>query len=110
MDSETYRKLIDELYVRSNQIGTTKGHDYATEDKLSNFKRVGRVYTLLRISRLAEQRPALASALNLLILKIDRIINLRLKNAPPKAESVEDSWLDALQYLFLAYACDTEGV
>jgi hypothetical protein len=78
--------------------------DYAqTSDVLANFKRMAVACKALRIGELLQRGDAMGSSLYLLLLKIDRIINLNLGSGEANNESIEDSFADALNYLLLTY-------
>ena len=82
-----------------------KNKDYATEDFLSNFKRMNQLCKLLDID---VRRSPGDCARFLVMLKMDRWCNLIGKGTPPKNESIRDTVLDVLNYIDLAYACDRE--
>lgn len=82
-----------------------KGHDYATDDVLSNFKRMCMLCKLLNIK--PERSPA-DCARYLMMLKVDRWCNLVGSGKKPKNESIKDTVIDLHNYVDLAYGCDIE--
>ena len=83
-----------------------KSDDYASqEDTLSNFKRM---FVLCETLGVNPGRSPFDCAIFLLLLKIDRLCNLRRKGAKPKNESVKDTILDAHNYLDLSEALMSE--
>ena len=102
MTNKEYDVLISDLTLTRADLHVKKSNDYATEDVLSNFKRVSGAARELDIDVHTPQGYALFVAL----MKIDRINNLRGKN--PQNESVRDSYIDLLNYIELSYACICE--
>jgi len=101
-------KLVSEVTaIHSERCGLLmdKSQDYAGEDVLANFKRMNILCKQLSI------RPARSPAdcaLFLALLKFDRLCNLKNKGTAPKNEAVKDSYIDLLNYLDLAHACELE--
>jgi hypothetical protein len=83
-----------------------KNKDYATEDFLSNFKRV---HTVCKAWNIDPRRSAGDCARFLVVLKTDRWCNLIGKDTKPANESVEDTINDLHNYIDLASACDKES-
>ena len=83
-----------------------KGQDYATEDVLSNFKRMNKLCELLNIN--CARSPA-DCARFLMMLKVDRWCNLVGSDKKPQNESVKDTVMDLHNYIDLAYACEVEA-
>ena|SRR5438876_6234794 len=104
MNREEYVKLVRESLERRLALGEKKGADYANEDILSNFKRIGEGALILRIPQLWMKHPAYAYARLMDMLKQDRITNLLLKDAEPKNESKRDTLDDEKNYVDLAEA------
>ena len=75
-----------------------KQHDYADDDCLSNFKRMGAVLEALSVNEMPKE---LAYSMTLVLVKIDRVINLIRRGVMPENESIEDSFLDLMNYLDL---------
>lgn len=94
---ETYKELDYKILG----ITTSKRHDYADVDVLSNFKGVSQAAKSLGI----DIGDPVGYSLFMVILKIARLSNL-LNNAKiPKNESIDDSFLDGINYFKLAYCC-----
>ncbi len=83
----------------------SKGHDYSTDDTLSNFKRMAKLCEILNID---VQRSPADCARYLMILKVDRWCNLVGSGKKPKNESIKDTVIDLHNYVDLAYGCDIE--
>lgn len=103
MRREDLTQLIDEINQARSKLMIGKGHDYANEDVLANFKRMCCLCEILDID---PRRSSADCASFLLMLKIDRWHNLRSKGAAPSNESVKDTILDLHNYVDLDYACE----
>lgn len=78
-----------------------KGNDYSTVvDRLSNFKEVA----------VMENRLPAQVALTMAAVKISRLKSLMNQGRYPEVdnESVEDSWIDLINYAILGYMCHME--
>ncbi len=82
-----------------------KSNDYATDDALSNFKRMNILCKTLDID---VRRSPGDCARFLQVLKLDRKCNLLSKGVEPKNESIKDTVMDEHNYSDLAYGCDIE--
>jgi hypothetical protein len=104
MDRKKFNQLVDEFVNASSVLLKSKSHDYASEDVLSNFKRVTAIAKQYRFdfSNLPEY------ALFMCCMKADRIMNLFKGNKKPKNEAIEDSFADMFNYCLLAYVCYKE--
>ena len=92
MNLQEQEKVFDDLTLRMKQIMLKKGSDYATEDRLSNFKRVGDI---------CGQTPEQV-ILVLIATKVVRLSNLLQPQAgEPNNESIEDNLLDLGNYTLL---------
>jgi hypothetical protein len=89
-------KDIDEHIMK---IASSKAHDYATQDILYNFKSVSRAAKELGLN----VSDPTNYALFMVLLKIARLSNLLNTGKRPNNESIEDSFLDGINYLKLAY-------
>lgn len=102
MIREDFTKLMLQRFEKRKEINYKKSKDYATDDVLSNFKRVGKVIEIMRIKELS---APLTYCFTLIILKLDRWINLLISKQPPQNEPIEDTILDLQNYIDL-----TDGV
>lgn len=82
----------------------SKSNDYATEDVLSNFKRLA---TAAKALNLNVQTPE-GYALYMVLMKLDRINNLFTSGKMPSNESIEDSFGDLINYAKLAFCITKE--
>ncbi len=105
MDRSTLVAQITDTHLSRMALMTGKSEDYAGEDTLANFKRMHIISGQLGIN---PSRSAFDCAMFLVMLKIDRLMNLKRKGADPKNESVKDTILDLLNYIDLAFACESE--
>lgn len=105
MTKEEEIKLIKELDDNLIKVLESKGHDYATEDVLSNFKRISEAAKALDIN---VQTP-LGYALFMVLLKIDRINNLTSSGKTPNNEGIDDSFGDGINYFKLGYCIHKEN-
>lgn len=97
-------KLIEEMDKKLLDVLRSKGHDYASEDVLSNFKRLSEASRILNINT----QSSIGYAMFMVLMKIDRISNLLNSNKAPSNESVDDSFGDGINYLKLAWLCYKE--
>lgn len=102
MREEEYLKILEESQKRRREIHTKKTHDYATEDVLSNFKRVAQMIDILGI----DPKTPHGMACVYILLKMDRFCNLAFRKTEdaPKNEAVEDTLDDWKNYLDLLEA------
>lgn len=99
MDRAKQIEIYKELDEKILKVASSKAHDYASEDTLSNFKTVSRAAKELGIN----VSDPTNYALFMVLLKIARISNLINNNKYPNNESLDDSFLDGINYLKLAY-------
>jgi len=107
MDRPTFIAEVTSMHLNRCDLLIDKNKDYATEDFLSNFKRM---HQLCKILDIDVRRSPGDCARFLMVLKVDRWCNLISKGTPPKNESIRDTVLDDHNYTDLAYACDMEGL
>jgi F0F1-type ATP synthase beta subunit len=102
MKEEEYLRIIEESQKRRRAIHTKKTHDYATQDVLSNFKRVAQIIEILGVDPTTPHGMACVY----IILKMDRFCNLtfRKSGSSPKNEAVTDTIDDWKNYLDLLEA------
>ena len=98
MNSTEFATRLEGVFKRLETVLLKKGHDYATTDVLSNFKRLSRAASILNI----DVRTPVGYALFMCLMKLDRINNLVTQEKKPENESVEDSFVDNLGYTILA--------
>ena len=99
MDKVTYEALLGELEDVRRKIWLAKSGDYATDDVLSNFKRM---HTLCETLRVDPSKSSLDAAMFLILLKLDRVNNLK-DGRKPNNESVKDTIIDLTNYINLWY-------
>lgn len=98
------KEYVDRVNLRFKKrmlLSSKKSADYATENVLSNFDRVGAVVEILRIKSLP---GPLCYCFIMLIQKMDRWINLLLSGNSPNCEGIEDTVIDLSNYLDLTEA------
>lgn len=101
MTREEQIKIYEEIHDKLNFITYSKAHDYAGEDVLSNFKTVSAAAKELGIT----VDNATNYALFMVMLKIARLGNLLNSGKTPNNESIEDSFIDGINYMKLALCC-----
>ena len=101
MTPEEQLKIYQEVDSKILEVTTAKRHDYANTDVLSNFKGVALAAKALGL----DIGDSTQYALFMVILKIARLSNLLNSGKAPKNESVEDSFLDGINYFKLALCC-----
>jgi len=94
---EIYKQIDDKIL----KVSASKRHDYADADVLSNFKSVSQAADSLGLNIGEPEQYALF----MVILKIARLSNLLNAGKTPNNESIEDSFLDGINYFKLAYCC-----
>jgi hypothetical protein len=90
MTTEEQKQHITTFFKRQREILTSKGNDYANEDRLSNFKLAG---TICQLS--PEQ-----NCLSLIATKVARL-GVLLNGQIPANESIKDSIIDLANYCVL---------
>jgi len=105
MNLETFLEGVNKRHSERVEVYRKKSSDYATEDVLSNFKRVGGVIDAMRINKLP---PRLCYCFTCMILKMDRWVNLLLSAKTPVNESVDDTVKDFHNYIDLTDAVSKE--
>ncbi len=95
-NQEEIYKYLDETILNTT---FSKRHDYGSEDVLSNFKQVSNAVKALGL----DVTDPTQYSLFMVVLKIARISNLINANKEARNESVEDSFIDGINYFKLAY-------
>ena len=91
---------------RAREILLSKNKDYGNDDALWNFKTRAQIHALLKI----DMSTPTGIALNDTLLKVLRICNLLyLTGNSPTHESIKDSFIDAHNYITIAYLCWLEA-
>lgn len=90
MTGEQQKILQDVIFNKIRSIQSSKGDDYANNDRLSNFKLAGSICGLS-----AEQ-----NCLSLIATKVARL-GVLMNTNNPKHESIEDSVDDLISYSIL---------
>ena len=98
MNRQTQVELLEKWYKEELEISGSKGHDYAGEDVLQNFRRMKAACTLYDINPAKRSEDVF---LYYIFIKIDRLINLLHSNKSPQNESIEDTIVDLNMYLKL---------
>lgn len=104
MNSQKQAEIYEEMHNKIMQITKSKAHDYAGADVLSNFKSVSNAAKELGID---VSNPT-GYALFMVVLKLARLGNLIASGKTPNNESIDDSFLDGINYFKLAYCCYKE--
>ena len=98
MKLEEAKKIQKESFDRRMKIRVLKAHDYATEDLLSNFKRMSRHMKNFEI----DVSTPHGTALYMVVHKLDRLCNLAYRQkVAPKNESILDNMDDIKNYIDL---------
>ena len=101
MTPEKQIEIYTEIHNKIVEITKSKRADYANTDVLSNFKGVAEAAKSLGINI---GDPA-QYALFMVLLKIARITNLINAQKEPNNESIDDSFIDGINYMKLSYCC-----
>lgn len=105
MNSKDFDNLVKEVDADRLQLLLGKSQDYATDDVLSNFKRMNKLANTLDID---PRRSPLDCAMFLLVLKVDRWNNLKNKESIVN-ESIRDTVCDLHNYVDLALGLLHDG-
>lgn len=97
MTQQEQLQLIQEINEKGIALLKSKGHDYAGEDILKNFKQMHQVCALFGVdlSRIEGVH------MFYILLKIQRICNLLFSNKKAKNESIDDTLIDLRNYVDL---------
>jgi len=107
MDYWSMNKEVEEILKRCKDILELKGHDYANkEDRLRNFKNVARVFS----SFTGKEIKSVEAAFFLVLLKLDRYMNLYRSGVEAKNEPIRDTVVDLINYVLLMEMCRLEEV
>lgn len=90
-------KYLTELFAQQKKILTSKGHDYAGADLLSNFRLAGMIVNQI------SDHPDAINCLNLIGTKVARLGQLLNSGKRAENESVQDSVIDLANYSALLY-------
>lgn len=94
MKQQEQLQLIQEINDKGIELLKSKGHDYAGEDVLKNFKQMHQVLKLLEI----DTSKIEGIHMFYIILKIQRLCNLLFSNKTAKNESIADTLIDLRNY------------
>lgn len=98
MNRDRQIDLLERWFREELEISGSKGHDYAGDDILQNFRRMKAACTLYDIN------PSLRTEdvfLFYILIKLDRLVNLLHNNKEPQNESVQDTLKDWTMYIKL---------
>lgn len=101
MDKSTLEKLLYEWNIAKMKLANSKGHDYANDDMLANFKRMHKACAIYDI------RPGKRTEdvfLFYILIKLDRMVNLIHSDKEPSNESLDDTMQDIGLYIELLRA------
>ncbi len=104
MNAEEQIKIYQQIDAHIIKVTKSKRHDYANEDVLSNFKTVSLAAKSLGINI----GDPVGYSLFMVLLKIARLNNLLNQEKTPNNETIDDSFLDGINYFKLAYCCYKE--
>lgn len=88
MNKEQQEKHLEHIFSKMREIMLKKGNDYATQDRLSNFKLAGNICGI---------SPEI-QCLSLIATKVARLSVLLHNQNKPNYESISDSIIDLINY------------
>lgn len=91
MNKEQQEKHLEHIFSKMREIMLKKGNDYATQDRLSNFKLAGNICGI---------SPEI-QCLSLIATKVARLSVLLHNQNKPNYESISDSIIDLINYAAL---------
>ena len=97
VSAEDREAILKDLFVLQADILGRKGHDYAGEDVLSNFRLAG------MIANQGTNNPDAINCLNLIGTKVARLGQLLSSGKTAQNESINDSVVDLCNYSALLY-------
>lgn len=97
MKQKEQLELIEQINNKTIELLKSKGHDYAGEDILKNFKQMNSLIKLLEV----DTNKVEGIHMFYILLKIQRICNLIFSNKQGKNESISDTLLDLRNYVDL---------
>ena len=106
MTPERQLEIYKEMDAKVIETTISKAHDYASADVLSNFKNVSGAAKNLGI----DITNPTGYSLFMVVLKIARLTNLLNAEKKPNNESIEDSFLDGINYFKLSYLNHLESI
>lgn len=100
MTNQEFATDFEMLVENMRETLLKKGMDYANEDAMSNFKRIGLI---------TDQSPEKV-ILTFMASKVSRLCNLLEKGVSPLNESIRDNMLDLACYGVLLHAMNSETI
>lgn len=97
MTSKEQFDFVEQINKKGLEIMKTKGHDYAGEDILKNFKEMQQMITLLNVDTTKIE----GTHMFYILLKIQRLCNLMFSDKVAKNESIQDTLIDLRNYVDL---------
>lgn len=97
MNKQEFGVLYYETVKKLENVLVNKANDYATQDVLSNFKRLSAAAKALEL----DVTTPLGYALFMCLMKLDRINNVTKNHKQVKNEGIEDSFVDLWGYAIL---------
>lgn len=97
MTQQQQLELVQKINEQGIALMKSKGHDYAGEDILKNFKQMHQMCFILGVdlSRIEGVH------MFYILLKIQRLCNLTFSNKEAKNESIQDTLIDLRNYVDL---------
>ncbi len=94
MKQQEQLEFIEEINKKGIELLKSKGHDYAGEDILKNFKQMHQLMAILEI----DTSKIEGIHMFYIVLKIQRLCNLLFSNKVAKNESIADTLIDLRNY------------
>ena len=106
MKRDEFENLLRSWFNDTLEVTQRKGHDYATDDVLANFKRMHKVCKLYGVRPDKRIQDVFWFYV---FIKIDRLRNLVCKEEAPENEAKDDSYGDWVNYIYLLRAIEEES-
>jgi hypothetical protein len=97
MNQKEQLALIEKINAQGVELLKSKGHDYAGDDILKNFKQVNALCNTLGI----DFSKVEGTHMFYIVLKIQRLCNLIFSDKTGKHESIQDTLIDLRNYVDL---------
>jgi hypothetical protein len=104
MNQKQQLELVEQINAKGIELLKSKGHDYAGEDILKNFKQLNAACELFEI----DVSKIEGVHMFYILIKIQRICNLLFSGKQGKNESIQDTLIDLRNYVDLLNCTLTE--
>lgn len=94
MNQKQQIAFVEQINAKGLELMKSKGHDYAGEDILLNFKQMQQILSILKV----DVTKIEGVHMFYILLKIQRLCNLLFSGKEAKNESIQDTLIDLRNY------------